>query len=497
MSPLGQKAANPLIDVTFSRPFYRLGGTIVGTIRVHSSDVPLKSLQLSAVGLCRLDPRWHRSNRLADARVLLEEDIPDDFGLPTHTVPFWTSGSAIELMHLPERSFGSWEEVRPTKPIRLLSTASTVALSQSTISAQPHDDESHLDPGQLLFTFRISLPPLSKDNPFSFHGTSCRYYYSILLRILKVNASHPEWLVRLVTVLPPHPDNANHPNRVDVPSPFQVMAHSTGLPTRISASELQPFEGQYTVVNGSSALYHSVHANAVHSIGVVDPTSQRTVAVLTILGSPADLHPGARLSFRLDFSGRHSAMEPPWIPCYQVSACLQGQERVMVAASTSEPPRVARRYVWNSAHEIVDPDTTECLSLSLVVPESVPWSIQTSHVEVNVQCLLDLAVGIPHTKTGKIDYRNVHMELPCQIRPVQRDWECHDEEDATSASDLQHTLPDLFSSIQELERERLYQNSNGLRTDSEFATSDIQKDLKLLSFQLAKACDLQPKPRNR
>jgi hypothetical protein len=517
MATLEEKAANPLplqVDITFSRPTYRLGGTIVGTIRVHSTDVLLKSLQLSAVGLCRLDPRWHRSNRLADTNVLLEHGIPDDFVLPPHTLPFWTAGSAIELMHLPERTYGAWEEVRPTKPIRLLSTASKEERSYGKISVQPYHEESHMDPGQLLFTFRISLPPQSKEYPHSFQGTSCRYYYCILLRILTGNASHPEWLVRPVVVLPAHPNVMNHSStgRLGTTSPpFQVMAHSTGLPTRISANELQPFEGQYTVVNGggAEALYRNVRTNSAQSICVVDPTSQRPVTVLTILGSPSDLHPGARLSFQLDFSGRHSATQSPWIPCYQVSACLEGQEMVMGTAS-NEPPRLARRYNWSTAHETVDPETTECLSLSLLVPESVPCSVHTSHVELNVQCLLDIAVGTPHFKTGKIDYRNVHMELPCQIRPGRRDWECDDDDDvANSTSDLRHSLSKLYESVQMLEREQhLNRDSHSVGADdedapsvsgrvSEFVTADIQKDLKLLSFQMAKVCGLQPNPANR
>jgi hypothetical protein len=88
------------VQVLLSRPWYRVGGTVVGTIivsipRARDSTSQLSvqpilrdrigSLQLSMVGLCRYDPRWYnpsKKNTVAtprDQSSLFTVSLPNDY----------------------------------------------------------------------------------------------------------------------------------------------------------------------------------------------------------------------------------------------------------------------------------------------------------------------------------------------------------------------------------------------------------------------------------
>jgi hypothetical protein len=581
-------STNAHVDLTLSRPTYRLGGTIVGTIRanvVHattsapSSDMPvlpvrpsdiIESLQLSVVGLCRLDPRWHRSTTSDrhsstttppqhPVHTEFDHGIPTDFVWPSHTVPFWTAGSVVELMNLPERLYGRWDDTRPTKSMQLPNhgpATNHTKWIQSNYNKNNedkggNDEHRKLNEQQICFTFRVNLPKAEDNCPHSLNGTSCRYYYSIILRLRTTNTASPKWILRPVTVLSAHPD-LNSTADLNRESTLQVMAHSSGLPAQITASELNQWEGQYTVnrYGGSQTLYRNVRPQHVQSMCIHDPITKCNVAVLTIFGSPTHLHPGCRLSFKFDFPRREEGQEQPsygnesnksttidstdstaakWIPCYQVSACLQGQEVAIHSVShpknrstSSSSQKITRRYVWNTAHEVMDPETTECVSLDLLVPESIPCTVRTNHVEIVVQCVLDITVGTttssnqPHPK---VDYRDIHMEIPCQVRHAVYDWERVDtqEDMANHVSGQPSTIQELFASVKNIQRQRYYHHHHNphsnpdvsttdivdqqpppppppLDHDHHFCTKDIHTDLKILSFQMAKACDLRPNP---
>jgi hypothetical protein len=241
---------------------------------------------------------------------------------------------------------------------------------------------------------------------------------------------------------------------------------------------------------------------------IVDPISQRLVGMLTILGTPNDLHHGSRLTLKMDFPIRPpnpivkstpSLDTTKIMPCFQVSACLEGQEVAITVSKTATSKRtIARRYVWDTAHETIDPDTTENVALDLLVPESIPCSIQSPNVELNVQCIVDIAVGTP--VKGRIDYRNIHLEIPCLVRPIVHDWEQsnNEEEDASLSKQFQGTVRHLFDSAVQIRQQQstTFRTADGIMSNTiDFETSDIQTDLKLLSFQMAKICDLVPKKR--
>jgi hypothetical protein len=103
-----------------------------------------------------------------------------------------------------------------------------------------------------------------------------------------------------------------------------------------------------------------------------------------------------------------------WIPSYQVGACLQGQE---VAITTNNKRKITQRNVWDTAHEMIDPMSTERMSLDLIVPDNIPCSIQTESMEMNIICVVYILIGTTKQGANIIDYGNIHLEIPCEVRP--------------------------------------------------------------------------------
>ena len=569
------------VQILLSRPYYRIGGKpVVGTILVrqplHSYHQPLpqrksqetpirdriESLQFTMIGLCRYDPRWFNASIIDKERHYQASQLrlPTDYELPPHTVPFWTSHSGdepIDLIQVQERNFGQWDDVNPMKPIPLPS-ARRVKQKKTTVNDSSNEknkssnesnsnismDENH----QLAYTFRVNIPhnspnalseeidttpPFAKQQPHTFHGVSCRYYYLIVVRLqpkesaISTSSAEIQWITQVVTVVPefhtddtglyslnrPSMDVAASSSSSNLPS-MQIMAHSNGVPTRLTALELNQWEGRYTVNRFGAAMYRNVSRG--QSLTIVDPTSKCLVGVLTILGTPNHLRHGSRLTLKMDFPIRHQLPNEDviapvrFISCYQVSACLQGQEVAIVTSSSSSSSRTnqtkkrttARRYVWDAANELVDPDTTNSVAMDLLVPETVPCSIQTPNVELNIQCIIDIAIGT--SVRGSIEYRNIHLEIPCHVRPTVHDWERSndDGEDLSSSQPLHGTVRQLYDTAKQLLRHEppILESMNGTTENGsnahsiDFETFDIQTDLKLLSVQMAKMCHLKPTP---
>lgn len=537
------------VEVTLARPTHRLGGTVVGTIRVthrhdgsetdgdDDNDVSerrrrrpqhaprVASLQLTAAGLVRLDPRWHaaaartsssgtKGSRSTSCDGETTLPLPLDFPLPAHTTPFWTAGT-IELTDLQERSFGSWEDIRP-KPIVLPGRTAPDTRRGSCGVPGLSQDPVNLAERQLAFTFRVDLP---RNNPHSLLATSCRYYYLILVRLQTDADSDPEWIVVPVTVLTANTNNSDPADKVvdddddDEPkSPrfMQAMAHSSGLPTQLTATELNQFEGQYTVSRQGTALYRNVRG--VQSMLVADPATGRPACVLTILGSPSQLVPGSRFTLKLDFptagarrdddggnddgggcgNATPAAAAAAWIPCYQASACLQGEEVALLAGGRSGSgarKRVARRHVFSTAHEAIIDRTTECVPLNLVLPETAPCTVLTDAVEITVQCIVDIAVGTTtaggNSHNAKVQFRNLRLEIPCHVVHAVADWESSDNDEEAPAG---------YVAFREIVESLLPEPTSNPRDPRSFQSHDIQDALKILSLQMAEACGLLPQP---
>lgn len=520
------------VKITLSRLTYRVGGTIVGTVLMTPKNEEslskqsnlsasqlirecISSCQLCVVGYCRLDQRWHssedhliqfdKSNK--NGRIL--DDVPNDLPVPpSQTTPFWVSHPVIDLIQLNERISGKWDDVKP-KPINLLDVEGLLIIDQV-------DDESGVDKNHIRLedqyfscTFRIDLP---SNIPYTFVGSSCRYFYSLALRIqlhertINQEIHEPHWVFQPITLL----TASKSSNGIETSdTKCQAMAHSSGLPCYLTADELLQMDGgQYSVNRNSAAFYRhfSQHpAQNLQQMTIVDPVTKKNVCVLSIIGLH-NLNPGSRLLLKLDFptftqnSGKRMDEEvdevdlvyKSWILCYQASACLQGEEFAIRVSNKNSRTR-AHKYLFATAHTTIDPFCIESISLDLMLPASAPCNIQTDFVEFSTTCIVDIAIGDNMTSQGTLKdvmtYRNIHLEIPCKVEHAETSWERGDDDDF-GAMDMELDAYDKFRT----EQCALKHTDINPNNPNNFDCRDIMKELKILSLIMADQCSLRPKP---
>jgi hypothetical protein len=504
-APTATSSPFPDVSVTLSRPAYRLGGTVVGTVQVRCSPLTLAedvrprdlldSLSWMVVGRCRLDPRWHT---VSDYKKAFDKRPPHFQDLPSvdpNTVCFWST-EPIELLDLKERTEGRWEDVKP-KPIHLPGRKRSLkgyASSESSFDS----NLVFLEDQQLAFTFRFELP---SDLPHSVSCTSCRYTYTVLLCMRpknNLNTKHKfQWMeapLRVLTADNPDPMpsalSTTREQHAHVTSQAQVMAHSSGLTCHLTASELHQPTGQLTVHRHGAALFRHVRRRDqrhLQTMRIADPASDQAVCVLTIVGA-SRLSPGSRLILKLDFPRRQSSSSNgggDWLSCYQASACLQGEE---VAIHMNGSRKKARSLLLATAHERIDPVCTECACLPLMLPLDAPCSIQTSILEISISIRVDITVG---NATGD-GYRNLQLEIPCR---VMHGTSAYEEQE----NDGEEERPRAF--LQASAGGGDDDNDNGNTASAQpidscdpqrFPTRDIHEDLQILSLSMADQCGLRP-----
>jgi hypothetical protein len=260
------------------------------------------------------------------------------------------------------------------------------------------------------------------------------------------------------------------------------MAHSSGLPCHLTATELHKLDGQLTVQRHGAALYRNLSRHHlqrdVQTVTVSDPVTGRTACVLTLSGANA-LHPGSRLSLKFDFPVRGDSSDGSgWIPCYQVSACLQGQEAALTGTGSRKR---ARTHLFHAEHEAVDPAATECVCLDLLLPLTAPCCVRTAHVEISVQCLIDIAVG----NAAGSGYRNLRLEIPCHVSHGPTAWE-QTEGDEDADAGAVDPFEELFEAAE--------RKSDDPSDPRSFESRDIREELKILSLSMAERCGLRPTP---
>lgn len=475
-----RKAAEPTVDVELSRKAYRLGGTIVGTIRVilpDDRDRPrdtVNSIQLVCAGRCRLDPRWH--NVPEYQKVYATHPSLSDLSYDSNSVCFWAT-EPIELLNVQERPWGRWDDIRP-KPIQL----SGYTLSQKFCTFP--DEPRILEDEHLAFTFRVDLPD---DLPHSVSATSCRLYYSVLFRLILPNKPRdPMWIQTPFTVLSvsadavverPATKSTSGAGRVQVGQTAHVMAHSVGLPCHVTAPELFRLSGRLTVNQRGAGIYRHMRrhdAKHIQTMRVADSTG-RAVGVLTTIGVSV-LNPGSRCMLKLYFPNLQD--DASRAPCYQFCACLQGEE---IAIHRDGTRKRARSFLFDTVQETIDPDCTECACLNLLLPLDAPCSLQSDLVEINIRCLVDITVD---SVDGK-GYQNLRLEIPCTIVHALSAFE-ENEEDGSEFN--------LIAMEKLLKQDSEFTVKEDINHPHSFETSDIGKDLKLLSLAMAKKCNLIPDP---
>jgi len=579
------------VEITLSRPAYRAGSTVVGTVRVYlqpqtslSPQEPsltqlllqdgdeeirnlLQSLELVLVGRCKLDSRWHsveaRKNWLLNGPWLARTFPPKDAA----SYCFWST-DPVDLLAAKEREQGRWNDSsgsssgNPCRPIRLNGeqyrrnrrhhlrhdddddriggdvAASSIHIGDSINVAQQQQPPVLLEEKrQLAYTFRVDLP---SDLPHTMIGTSCRYSYAVGVRYIPTSSvenskapggtaatAKPKWHCIPFTVWTSDPDEPAQPDvAASAGSAVQphfrlstcsVLAHSSGLPFAVTASELHGYDGQLSVNRYGAGQYGHVRRRRHHgsdrhdgqqqqqqtvqTMRVADP-SGRPVCVLTMIGtSPA--FPGSRFVLKFDFpvrttaarsvtkvnssatkSGEEDNDAPQWVPCYQVSACLEGEEVALKPDGISKTR--ARAYRFDTAHEDVDPDCTERVCLHLLLPLDAPCTLKTNVVQVLVRCIVDISVLSGRGSDGTAQYQNLRLEVPCEVKHGLASYECKEGDE----DDLLRQVP----SIAEL----MGGKDDGDKSDplhpAAFRTDDIRSEMKILSLHMANRCGLRPMP---
>jgi len=177
------------VEVVLSRPAYRLGGSVVGTIRlVGKRDVDprawFQSAEVYVAGRCKVDDRWHNPEiykKLYGTHPHLKEcmDVEHKACSPEDTVCFWAT-NVLDLLELEERTVGKWEDVNPKMLVEnsgLLNECEAAAYEDNPTEGTNEEDMS-LEARQLAFTFRVDLP---LDIPHSAAATCVRYSYSAVV----------------------------------------------------------------------------------------------------------------------------------------------------------------------------------------------------------------------------------------------------------------------------------------------------------------------------
>jgi hypothetical protein len=166
-----------------------------------------------------------------------------------------------------------------------------------------------------------------------------------------------------------------------------------------------------------------------------------TCGTLKIIGGGLTT-PGNTISLQFEFAKEESlndaaanadSIAVSVLPCYQVSACLQGEE---YAIGVHGNKKKCRSYVFDTDDEKIHPDATSSASLLLNVPAHCPITISTDFVEICITCRIDLTVKTP----GSDSYRFLTVQFPCQV--VQSAPEEEPTENGLSAS-LENKLLDL------------------------------------------------------
>jgi len=573
-------SGGPSIELVLSRSSYRVGQPVVGTVRLLVAPAAagppnrtprdvFSDAYMFVAGWCRLDPRWHNQLQVAEYSKRNESSavhfnlqnrrgITGNVEIDDHCVCFWTT-NVVPLMDLQERTIGKWEDVKP-KPIggRSETSDSSSSNNNSCTNTATATAETPLDENQLAFTFRADLPI---DIPHSFQAVSCRYFYAVMvetrvrLSSSSSTTSRKQWLrhglpIQVLSVRPdqPPPTTSIPTNNTFPLGSCMAMAHSKGLPFHVTATDLHSPTGQLLVNRRGAASLGSLvtsqqqshHVQGNHSPAAATTAATATAqmmannlqtmritdlngtpcCVLTVMGVSLAT-PGSRMVLKFDFPTPRSrddeTLLSQWAPCYHVSASLEGQE---VAHFVDGSKKRAQAYQWDTAHAAVDPECTERVCLSLLVPLNAPTTLKTNAVEVSSTCSIDVTIGGGSSDPGK--FHNLRLQLPCRIVNGLSEYEMllSGEDVEQDEDDLQLKLPldELIlgchrsSSIRRsdylidsenntsndgppLVETKALQNTNDFTHPSSFVTKDIRQDLKILSLRMAKECNLiEPSP---
>lgn len=188
-------AHDATIEVLLSRPAYRLGGSIVGTIRLTGKkDVDsrawFQSARLYVAGRCRVDGRWHNPATYKQIYGQIHPYLKDHLDLETTTSDnstfcFWAT-NVVNLLDLKERTVGHWKDVNPKAMVQKsgLLRECEAAVYEDHCYLPEESTRVPLESQHLAFTFRVDLP---LDIPHSAVAACVRYSYSVVVSAMTVS----------------------------------------------------------------------------------------------------------------------------------------------------------------------------------------------------------------------------------------------------------------------------------------------------------------------
>jgi hypothetical protein len=413
----------------------------------------LSSVTVYVAGFCKIDTRWHNVadytkmyGRIHPYVQLLGEKFDADLlSTSEDTVCFWST-NALDAMELSERKGGRWN----------------------------HPDITNGD--VLAFTFLVDIP---HDLPHSTHSATCRYFYSanvliksgmqqqILKRGFQVTTDPHQ--VQSLSSLTPKKETIIT-GRVKFGN-CVGMAHSNGLPCHLTSSEIQRPKGQMTVVQRDR---NRSTQSDVQTIRVSNSEGQ-PVCMMTLIGTQT-MVPGSPVHIQWDFP-KHLAPENTgsnkdrWIPCYQVGACLQGEECALFEDGVTKR---TKSFLFDTCHEFVDPDVTDHVSKTMILSgdtsvEETPSNISTDIMKVGVWCQVDITV-----MQSQGEYNNLTFQIPCRIRH----WLVDEDEEMELEENRVASLVELLGASGEKS-----QIENAVSPDV-FHAKDIIPDLKILALAM-------------
>jgi hypothetical protein len=225
---------------------------------------------------------------------------------------------------------------------------------------------------------------------------------------------------------------------------FQVVAHANGFPTTLTTSEWHQFDEQWVAPR-------RLRVNKEQRLLINDPNTNEPLGVM-VIANGRNFYPGGSVILQFTLEKTSAATT---VRIVQVSACLQGIETVRPSAA------IAQRLIWDDESLCVD--GLSLCSLTLYLPDSIPYTVSTGHVEITASIVADL-ITIQETNS---EYGNIHLEIPCQV-VHQAEHSCDDEAE------------------EEDEGVTAFKEAMGI------TTSDIEKELKILTLSMGECCGIRP-----
>ena len=306
-----------------------------------------------------------------------------------------------------------------------------------------------LEKVQLAFTFRAELPA---DLPQSSLLNSCCYFYAVIVgtRARTLNTARNQWIchstpVRVLCLSPSQisvpittsNDESTTQQQQRMPmGTCTAMAHSAELPCHVMATDLrEPTVQIHVNRQGTASLGNLVKIFHSSNLATMRITNFQGIpcCTLTIMGVSVAT-PGSHMVLKFDFTTpqqdkNNNPTTSSWTPCYQVSASLEEEE---VAIHSDGTRKCTRAYQFDSACEAIDPDCTERVCISLLMPLDAPTTLRTNVVELEIHLCIDITVGNSNPK-GPV-FNNLRLQLPCRVVHNVSEYEVvlkgeNDEED--------------------------------------------------------------------